>query len=64
MQIYTKFTKQHIIWMVFLVYHLRMFKKSLNISFITCFCHFIELLIPYFETATDFNSFGTKCRMP
>lgn len=46
------------------VYHLRMFKKSLNISFITCFCRFIELLIPYFETATDFNSFGTKCRMP
>ena len=39
-------------------------QKSLNISFITCFCHFIELLIPYFETATDFNSFGTKCRMP
>lgn len=37
---------------VFLVYHLGMFKKSLNISFITCFCHFIELLIPYFETAT------------
>ena len=28
------------------------------------FCRFIELLIPYFETATDFNSFGTKCRMP
>ena len=46
MQIYTKFTKQHIIWMFFLVYHLGMFKKSLNISFITCFCHFIELLIP------------------
>lgn len=34
------------------------------LTFITCFCRFIELLIPYFETATDFNSFGTKCRMP
>lgn len=29
---------------VFLVYHLRMFKKSLNISFITCFVTLLNCL--------------------